>query len=376
MNCVKQIFFLFKILQKLQIIKKYKFIDNNNRNIVYFMISIYKSGDIMEKEKITELVNLVKEKDDRAFLKLYKEYYKSIYTYAYFLCNRNECDAEEVVQETFAKAWKYIDQLNNPSLFPYWLRQITANQAKILFTKNRDWIISPDKLIKIPVIEKKEDYNPKLKVNNMTDKQIIHTLIKNLPIKHQEVIHLFYFQQYSLEEIKEILQVPIGTVKSRIYTARNLLKIEIKKFEERESRTINFNMEYVFPGIITLIILKLNKGKLQFAQVATSGLLVFSSVSIFHDIYNQIPISSANENIAIEFQPIDYKGNRIETLEEAFFTIKKEAPTAEDITALSDKDIKELSKVVEAVNESNSNYIDILKHSSWIDTFYKYLKKI
>ena len=66
----------------------------------------------------------------------------------------------------------------------------------------------------------------------------VRTEIRALPPKFRSAVYLYYFEEYSVNEIASILQVPVGTVKSRLHTARGILKDKLKEVynNEYESR--------------------------------------------------------------------------------------------------------------------------------------------
>ena len=146
------------------------------------------------------------------------------------LCG-NVHDAEDLFQDTWARALDKLKLYDEQRSFKNWLFAICVNlykntgkskynSARIVFAtdeeKERFFASIPDK-------------------NKDIDAYIaLHTALGELPKKHRVVIILFYFKEFSLKEISEILNIPEGTVKSRLNTAKNLLKRRL--YDEEDDR--------------------------------------------------------------------------------------------------------------------------------------------
>lgn len=173
----------------------------------------------------TELVLAIKEKDRSAFSFLYKNYSAIIFgTINRIIVNAEM--AEDALQEVFVKIWDNIEQYD-------------ASKGK-LFT----WMINLTRNYAIDVVRSKAFKQQKMILTNeesvynvsdetvqfdKLDKLAFQKTIDQLNEKQQQVINLVYFQGYKQEEVSAILNIPLGTVKSRIRLAVNeLRKIMIK----------------------------------------------------------------------------------------------------------------------------------------------------
>lgn len=165
----------------------------------------------------TEIIKQTKNGSIEAFEKLVVSYQQYIFKIAYgFLGNQR--DAEDVVQDTFLTVYHQIKGLRNEAAFPSWLGKIATNFSLKKLSQNRK-VSSFDSLEDnlIEVMSGEEHY-----LINET-KDIVHQGLLKLPLAYRSAIVLRDIQGYSYKEIADILEVPLGTVKSRINQGRLLL---------------------------------------------------------------------------------------------------------------------------------------------------------
>ncbi|GEN46408.1 sigma-70 family RNA polymerase sigma factor [Alkalibacillus haloalkaliphilus] len=141
-------------------------------------------------------------------------------------------DAEEVTQETFLKVYQNLYKFNEIKQVKPWLFRIATNLCIDKMRKKKPLAIL-DQAIKGSEYATRLDQvegqalNPEESViTNERDEQI-WDYIKALPPKYRSVILLRYFQEFSINEISITLNIPVGTVKTRIYRGKEVLK---KKF--------------------------------------------------------------------------------------------------------------------------------------------------
>ena len=136
---------------------------------------------------------------------------------------------EDLEQEVFVKVWKNQDKYEEKGNFKTWINTIAKNLSK-------DYLKSADKKVQINSTADEEVLNS-IKDNKATpddtlmakirQKRIIQA-IDSLKPKLKEVIMLYDIEGYSYEEIAEKLNVPMGTVKSRIYNAKKELALQLE----------------------------------------------------------------------------------------------------------------------------------------------------
>ena len=156
---------------------------------------------------------------DTVVERLIEQYGQEVYKIAYFYMKETQL-AEDVFQEVFYKVIKNYHKFNHQSSEKTWLIRITINTCKDMLrtswikrvTTFGVWQDSENEYEKPYDIEKKE-----------TNKEL-YELIQRLPQKYKEILLLFYYKDLTYEEISEILQIPEGTVRSRLSRAREKLK--------------------------------------------------------------------------------------------------------------------------------------------------------
>lgn len=147
---------------------------------------------------------------------LMEQYQKSLYAVAFNVCKNAE-DAEDVVQDTFIQYHMIKKEFDNEKHIRAWLIRVTINKAKNM---NRTfWRLNKMSL---------EDYMETLTFETPESERLFETVM-NLPQKYRIVIHLFYYEDYSIKEIAEILKISISNVKVRLSRGRLLLKQILKE---------------------------------------------------------------------------------------------------------------------------------------------------
>ena len=138
---------------------------------------------------------------------------------------RNLHDAEDIVQQVFMKLVKNIDRLESEEHVKAWLIKVTVNEGKSLFSSAwRQHTFSLDE-----TFEKREISVAPQDVRETSD---ILKAIFRLPEKYRTVIHLFYYNDLSTEEIAKCLGRPNHTVRSQLSRGREKMKKDLKEVFE------------------------------------------------------------------------------------------------------------------------------------------------
>lgn len=172
-----------------------------------------------------DLINKVKEKDRSAFNELFNLYKSKVYKTAYFIL-QDKALAEDAVQEVFLQLYFKINSLNHPSAFEVWLYRITVNFCRKL-------IQNSNKLSTMPL----EDYEDTLDICESDNLTLPEDILLNketcseimgfiyaLPEQQRIPIILYYYNSLSIRDISEVMNCSEGTVKSRLFHGRKLLK--------------------------------------------------------------------------------------------------------------------------------------------------------
>jgi len=190
------------------------------------------------------LIKKCKNGDIEAFEKLIEGYQKKVYNIAYRMVQNQE-DASDIAQEVFIKVFKSIVHFKEESSFSTWLYRITVNVCLDELRKRKKTnVISINSVIQAENSEftmQLEDTG-KRPEEILEEKELrseINRAINKLSDDHRLVIQLRDIYGLSYEEISDILQCSLGTVKSRINRARNSLKnILLKKKEHLETNNV------------------------------------------------------------------------------------------------------------------------------------------
>lgn len=166
--------------------------------------------------------------DKDSFDLLYEEYHLMLYRSAFLILGNKE-DAEDVLQETFLSIYKNINNLSSKEKLRPWIFTILKNSCYTRYKKRKKEF--PDEFIlnKVDL-----DIDSKGEDEFTTRNEIEEALLKLKP-KEREVIVLFYYDDLSIEEIAKVLRTFKGTVKSRLFRARNNLKKELIKIDQNYS---------------------------------------------------------------------------------------------------------------------------------------------
>lgn len=133
---------------------------------------------------------------------------------------------EDIEQEVYIKVWKNSNG-KTISKFTHWVNKITANTCKD-FLRSKQYRIENMKTDDENMINDiRETKTPEKILNSKQRQKMILKAVDNLPKKMKEVIILYEFEQQSYDEISKKLNIPIGTVKSRLSCAREILKDDL-----------------------------------------------------------------------------------------------------------------------------------------------------
>lgn len=124
----------------------------------------------------------------------------------------NQQDANDIFQETFIKLVQKERQFKNKEHLKAWLIRVTINNCNDFYRRWNNQTVELD--IDIPFVEQEQSD--------------LFFEVQLLPIKYRQVIHLYYYEDYSVSEISKLLEIPEGTIKSDLYRARNLLKNKLE----------------------------------------------------------------------------------------------------------------------------------------------------
>lgn len=169
-----------------------------------------------------ELLILSTRGDATAFELLYQRHNRALYNYLLRLIHRPTV-AEELLQEVFLAAWKAASQFRGEAKVKNWLFRIAHHRAVSWLRRNREELMSDDEIPDEPVTSQGER-----RVEDSWRIEQLHIALDRLSPTHRAVLELAFFHELNYAEIAEIMDCPVGTVKSRMSYARRNLSAHLK----------------------------------------------------------------------------------------------------------------------------------------------------
>lgn len=167
------------------------------------------------------LIARAKEGDIGALEALYEQYKNSVYRTALAI-TRDRAAAEEILQDAFLRAFRHIDSVHDGGPMGPWLHRIAINLSYTWAKKRKRWFLSLEQVVDRLVAAPKTSPEHRVEQNEL--QQVVREAIAQLEFPHRATIVLFYLEGLSLVEIAEIMDCPVGTVKSRLYYGREKLR--------------------------------------------------------------------------------------------------------------------------------------------------------
>ena len=151
------------------------------------------------------------------YIEVVERYANAVYRVAHQYCG-NKSDAEDVTQNTFLKLLRLEKEFEDEEYLRRWLFRVAINEAKNLnmsFWKKRMVSIEESE------VEKTYDFS--------AEQSSLYEAVMKLPQKYRVVVHLYYFEEYSIKEIAQILRIKETTVQTQLMRARGKLKEMLKE---------------------------------------------------------------------------------------------------------------------------------------------------
>ncbi|GAC1448248.1 MAG: RNA polymerase sigma factor RpoE [Ktedonobacteraceae bacterium] len=173
------------------------------------------------------LVTASRAGDQDAFAVLVQRHQRRVFNLVFRMLQQYE-EANEVTQDAFFSAWQGLPSFRGDARFSTWLYRIAYNCAlKQLEQRKRD------NALQVAIQAESVDNDERIDVEiEAHDRQaIVREHLLTLPAKYRVVLILRHLQEMTYEEMAEILTMPIGTIKTHLFRARNLLKERLEAFE-------------------------------------------------------------------------------------------------------------------------------------------------
>ncbi len=177
----------------------------------------------MEQDKLSNaiLVLSCQRRDESAFRELVNRWEPRLYYYLRRIVE-NENNVWDTLQETWLAVFQNIRKLQDPLKFPTWLYQISHNKAVSLLRKENRYTQM--------TFEQKPNYRENNNTVSVVNEkaELVHKALEKLKLAHREVLTLHFLEGFSIQEMARIIRISEGTVKSRLYYAKNELHKALK----------------------------------------------------------------------------------------------------------------------------------------------------
>jgi len=175
------------------------------------------------------LVDLARSGDAAAFESLVRSRMDAVYRLGLAILG-DEADAADAAQMTFVAAWQQLPRLRDPDRFDAWLQRVAVNSCRMaLRTRGRR------RIREIPMAEMDLAQKRALGVAapRRADDEILREAMRHLSVDQRAILALHYLDDRALTDVAEILAIPVGTAKSRLFKARADLDKALRAEERR-----------------------------------------------------------------------------------------------------------------------------------------------
>lgn len=179
------------------------------------------------KEQEIEILNHIRSGNPIAFEELLDAFQTKIYRLALRYA-RSPSDAEDITQETFLGVYKSLPGFKHQSSLSTWIYRIALNHCFEYRRRQREEVLPLSEGDFIPSMKSSD--NPVICALRSEAVDHIESALDNLSSTHKEVIILHELQELTYAEVASLLNIPVGTVKSRLYHAMKLLKQQLNSF--------------------------------------------------------------------------------------------------------------------------------------------------
>lgn len=356
-----------------------------------------KRGIFMDKISNEDLIEQVKLGNETAFEELYQRFHKLAYFFAYQLC-KNDADAKDILQDTFVEIHRSISSLKENSYFKAWMYRIVNSKCSKLFRKNK--YVTNDfenDALTGDIREERMEFNPAYFAHFKNDQEVLYHFIQQLSASQRAIVVLFYLEEMSLKEISECLDVPLGTVKSRLSYGRTYLKKEMDNYYKNNDEKLTFHsldtlIASTLTGAFSLtkipvtgfgIVPFFKKARIHFipACVVIGSILTVASggILLYENWQNQHPSNLQERETAglmkQEFHPVNVHQEVIDNPQDAYFTLQSWACCDEMIIQKSQEDIQNYQLLYQELKQYGGSFYDRLVVKNWSSAFEKQLEE-
>jgi len=178
---------------------------------------------VKTRESDEDLAFSAQQGDVRAYGKLVERYQRLVFRIIWSRSGAGQQDVEDLAQETFMKAWERLETYDPSRPFKAWIARIAGNTT---IDRHRSASRLPlmSDLEDVGSVIASSDPDPAAAVIDGENRRMLLARLKELPEHYRTVVVLRFVEDLSYDEIAEMLDLPLGSVKTRIFRGRELLK--------------------------------------------------------------------------------------------------------------------------------------------------------
>lgn len=176
----------------------------------------------MDTDQVNQLLARIGQKDQEAFRQLYKAFSRKVYAYVLNMLN-DHARAEEVVADSLYEVWRQPQGFRGDSQFSTWLIGIARRKALMAYRARRPDEVHGD-LDDIAETTASDTPDGFAELAGKQRREGVHHCMGKLSDEHRECLHLVFYEGLGLAEVAQVQNCPEGTVKTRLFHARQKIK--------------------------------------------------------------------------------------------------------------------------------------------------------
>ena len=194
------------------------------------------SATKMDNGEVLRLLGRIERADEGAFRELYRAFSRRLYAYVLRQLG-DPTKAEEIVADTLYEVWRQPARFRGDSQFSTWLIGIARNKVLMAFRGRKPDEVHDD-LDAVAETVATEDAGPFDQLAHQQRREGVRSCMDKLSDEHRECVHLVFYEGLSLAEVATVQACPEGTVKTRLFHARQKLKQCLQNLLQREGGSL------------------------------------------------------------------------------------------------------------------------------------------
>jgi RNA polymerase sigma-70 factor (ECF subfamily) len=176
--------------------------------------------------------------DPNAFEVLFKKYKEQVARLVYSIA-KDDALVDDIVQEVFLLVYRHLAKFRQHAAFKTWMYRITVNEAFRQLGRLKRWQplpegdFEPSRLASSMVVFDNGE-SPERVLIDGEQKRLVHRALEQIKPHHRMILVLYYMEDLSVQEIAQVLEIPEGSVKSRLFYARDSLRKVLDPILDRE----------------------------------------------------------------------------------------------------------------------------------------------